>query len=282
MNSLIRVFNSLLSDFSFWRGDIDSDRDQKRLAGFYLRAACICIAVMVVCSCGPKKYTPVEPSRSEPAGRAVPKMGYAIQAGAFSSAVNASRLTESLRRKGIEAYYYVFKTGLYKVRFGNFPTEEAARKKASDLVAADIIQEFYIIKPDEYTVNQKERGPDYVRAEIVKSARSFIGVPYLWGGNTQDGLDCSGFSVAVYRLNGLSLPRTSREQFETGSPVDRKDLKYGDLVFFTMVKRGSVSHVGVYIGDGQFIHAPGRGKTICISSLKGFYLRTYAGGRKYI
>lgn len=209
-------------------------------------------------------------------------MGYAIQAGAFSSAVNASKLTESLRRKGIDAYYFVFKTGLYKVRFGNFPTEEAARKRAGELVAADVIQEFYIIKPGEYSVNQPGRGPDYVRDEIVKSARSFIGVPYLWGGNTQDGLDCSGFTVAVYRLNGLSLPRSSREQYEAGSPVDRAGLKQGDLVFFSIAKKGSVSHVGVYIGDGQFVHAPGRGKTICVSSLKGFYLRTYAGGRKYI
>lgn len=168
------------------------------------------------------------------------------------------------------------------MRFGNFASEEAARKKAGELVSADVIQEFYIIKPDEYAVNHEERGPDYVRAEIVKSARGFIGVPYLWGGNTQEGLDCSGFSVAVYRLNGLSLPRTSREQFETGSPVDRKDLKQGDLVFFSTAKRGTVSHVGVYIGDGQFIHAPGSGKTITVGSLKGYYLRTYAGGRKYI
>ncbi len=241
-----------------------------------------CIVFLILCSCGPKKYTPPEPSGAESAGRAIPKMGYAIQAGAFSSAVNASKLTESLRRKGIDAYYFVFKTGLYKVRFGNFPSEEAARKKAGELVSANIIQEFYIIKPDEYAVNNKERGPDYVRAEIVRSARSFIGVPYLWGGNTQGGLDCSGFSLAVYRLNGLSLPRSSREQFETGFPVDRKDLRQGDLVFFNTAKKGTVSHVGVYIGDGQFIHAPGRGKTICTSSLKGFYLRTYAGGRKYI
>jgi hypothetical protein len=251
-------------------------------AGRKLKAASVIFALLVIiCSCGPKKITP-EPSRVEPAGREIPKMGFAIQAGAFSSAVNASKLTESLRRKGIDAYYFVFKTGLYKVRFGNFPSEEAAKKKAGELVSAKIIQEFYIIKPDEYAVNQKERGQDYVRAEIVRSARSFIGVPYLWGGNTQGGLDCSGFSLAVYRLNGLSLPRSSREQFETGFPVDRKDLRQGDLVFFNTAKKGTVSHVGVYIGDGQFIHAPGRGKTICTSSLKGFYLRTYAGGRKYI
>jgi hypothetical protein len=209
-------------------------------------------------------------------------MGYAIQAGAFSSAQNASRLTESLRRKGIDAYYFVFRTGLYKVRFGNFPSEDAARKKAGELIAADIIEEFYIIRPGEYSVNQPGRPPDYIRDEIVKSARSFIGVPYLWGGNTQDGLDCSGFTVAVYRLNGMILPRSSREQFEAGSPIDRGDLKQGDLVFFSTAGKPAVSHVGVYIGAGQFVHAPGRGKTICVSSLKGFYLKTYAGGRKYI
>ncbi len=254
-------------------------------AGRRLKVAVVLAALsMALFSCGPGKITPATP-RAEPAGRESPRevrhMGYAIQAGAFSNAVNASKLTESLRKKGIDAYYFVFRTGLYKVRFGNYPSEEAAKRKAGDLVKAGIIQEFYIIRPEEYSVNQAGRGPDYVREEIVKSARSFIGVPYLWGGNTQEGLDCSGFTLAVFRLNGLSLPRSSREQFETGSPVERKDLRQADLVFFNTSKK-TVSHVGVYIGNGQFIHAPGRGKTICISSLKGYYLRTYAGGRQYI
>lgn len=248
----------------------------RKLGAFFAAAA----VLLIVCSCGPKKIT-AGPPQAGPPGRQAPKMGYAIQAGAFSNAVNAAKLTEALRKKGLEAYYYVFQTGLYKVRFGNFPTDEAARKKAAGLVSAGIIQEFYIIKPDEYSVNQG-RGADYVRGEIVKSARSFIGVPYLWGGNTQQGLDCSGFSLAVYRLNGISLPRSSQEQFETGLPVDRNDLRQGDLVFFTTAGKGTVSHVGVYIGDGRFIHAPGRGKRICTSSLTGYYLRTYAGGRKYI
>lgn len=262
--------------------NIKTGLKQKCCSGRKLQAVSVIAALLIViCSCGPKK-TVLEPSKVPLPGREIPKMGYAIQAGAFSSAVNASKLTESLRKKGLEAYYFVFKTGLYKVRFGNYPSEDAARKKAGELLAARIIQEFYIIKPDEYAVNHEERGPDFVRSEIVRSARSFIGVPYLWGGNTQDGLDCSGFSLAVYRLNGLSLPRSSREQFETGFAVDRQDLKQGDLVFFNMAKKGLVSHVGVYIGDGQFIHAPGRGKTICVSPLKGYYLKTYAGGRKYI
>lgn len=233
--------------------------------------------VLTALSCGPRKITP--PAVPGTAGKEIPRMGFTIQAGAFSSPANAAKLTESLRKKKIDAYYFVFKAGLYKVRFGNFPTVQEARKRAGELLQSGVIDEFYIVSPDQYSINTRE-GTDRVRPEIVRTARSFIGVPYLWGGNTQDGLDCSGFTMAVYRLNGLNLPRSSREQFEAGRFVGRGELREGDLVFFSTA--GKVSHVGVYIGDDQFIHAPGRGRTISTGSFRsGYFQRNYAGGRVY-
>jgi cell wall-associated NlpC family hydrolase len=89
--------------------------------------------------------------------------------------------------------------------------------------------------------------------------------------------------MTVYQLNGLDLPRSTREQYETGTPVERNDLLKGDLVFFTTSGKGKVAHVGVYVGDGRFIHAPGRGKNIRVDYLsRSYYKKRYLGGRTYI
>lgn len=245
-----------------------------------IRALAAVLLLFSVLSCGPKRATP--PAVPGKAGKEIPRMGFTIQAGAFSSPANAAKLTEALRQKKIDAYYFVFKTGLYKVRFGNFPTVQEARKRAEELLHSGVIEEFYIVNPDQFSINMKEGEVDSVRREIVRTARSFIGVPYLWGGNTQDGLDCSGFTMAVYRLNGLNLPRSSREQFETGHFVSKAELREGDLVFFRTAAADKISHVGVYVGEDEFIHAPGRGRTISTGSFRnGYFLRQYAGGRNY-
>ena len=119
---------------------------------------------------------------------------------------------------------------------------------------------------------------------MVKTAQDFIGVRYLWGGASSDkGFDCSGLTMTVYQLNGLNLPRQSIKQFEVGSPVSSSELQKGDLVFFALKGRNRVSHVGVYIGDGQFIHASSRGKKIRIDSLSAAYIvNKYMGGRNYL
>lgn len=213
------------------------------------------------------------------------KMGFTIQAGAFSRVENAAALTRKLNREGLPAYYFVYRTGLYKVRFGNFRTAEAAAERARRLADKGIIEEYWVVNPREYAISHKEeKGETYVREEIVRTARSFIGVPYLWGGDSADeGFDCSGFTMAIYQYNGLMLPHSSREQSEMGDPVGRGGLEKGDLVFFKTSNSGKVSHVGVYIGGGRFIHAPGRGKKIGIDSLDGKYFsRHYVGGRSLL
>ncbi|HUG53467.1 MAG TPA: C40 family peptidase [Vicinamibacteria bacterium] len=88
--------------------------------------------------------------------------------------------------------------------------------------------------------------------DLVATARRFTGVPYLWGGMSALGLDCSGLTSQVYALNGISLRRDAHMQFEDGRPVDRTDLRPGDLVFFGEKR---ITHVGIHAGDGRFINA---------------------------
>jgi cell wall-associated NlpC family hydrolase len=232
-----------------------------------------------------RREAPSEQIRPAGKGPMPAKMGFTIQAGAFSSAENAAGLTRKLNREGLSAYYFVYKTGLYKVRFGNFKTAEAATERAKRLVDKGIIEEFWVVNPRHYTVaHREEKGENYVRDEIARTARTFIGVPYLWGGDSADeGFDCSGFTMAVYQYNGLMLPHSSRDQSVMGNPVSKGNLEKGDLVFFNTNNSGKVSHVGVYIGGGRFIHAPGRGKKIGIESLDSkYYSAHYAGGRSLL
>ena len=118
--------------------------------------------------------------------------------------------------------------------------------------------------------------------QLIVSAKTFLGVPYVWGGETPSGFDCSGFTQYVMKQNGLSIPRTAAEQFATGTPVNKSDLKIGDLVFFTTYKPGA-SHVGFYMGDGNFIHASSAQKKVSISPLnEDYYTQHYIGARRYI
>jgi len=248
---------------------------------FILRFAAVLLCILVVVDCGPRHiYHP-------PAKKAqqLARMGYTIQVGAFSKVENAVRLTDLLRGQGLDATHYVARAGLYKVRFGNFLLKSAALEKAESLKSAGIINEYYIVSPDEYAIAKSQKyGNQYLREEIVTAARSFIGVSYLWGGTSSDrGFDCSGLSMTVYQLNGLDLPRSSKEQYEAGVPVGRDYLLKGDLVFFKTSGGDKVSHVGVYAGNGQFIHAPGRGKTIRLDFLsKHYFSKRFLGGRSYL
>ena len=212
-------------------------------------------------------------------------MGYSIQVGAFANLDNAVRLSEALESRGLNAYYFVHKTGLYKVRFGDFPSKESARRKAESIRAAGIIDRYYIVSPGDYAdmKSRKYRG-SYLRDEIVKTAERFIGVPYRWGGSSADeGFDCSGLTMTVYRLNGLNLPRSSREQYRAGTPISQSKLSQGDLVFFATSGGRRVSHVGLYAGGGKFIHAPKKGKRIRTESLSNSYFRSrYVGARTYL
>ena len=118
----------------------------------------------------------------------------------------------------------------------------------------------------------------------IEQALDLIGIRYKRGGSTPEtGFDCSGLTMTSYRLNGLSLPRTARQQFAVGAPVGRRDLREADLVFFATGNGRTPSHVGLYIGDGRFVHAPGTGDVVRIDELSsGYYRRRFLSGRSYL
>lgn len=116
---------------------------------------------------------------------------------------------------------------------------------------------------------------------IIDTAKKYMGVPYVWGGDQPSGWDCSGFTQYVMKENGITLPRTAAEQYATGTPVEKNALQPGDLVFFTTYKAGA-SHVGFYMGNNQFIHASSVAKQVTISSLdEQYYADHYIGARRY-
>lgn len=112
--------------------------------------------------------------------------------------------------------------------------------------------------------------PDPVRSQIVFTAMQMMGTPYRYGGSTPEGFDCSGLVQYVYNSAGLRVPRTSREQLAASAPVGLGEAAPGDLLFF---QSKASSHVGIYLGDGRFVHAPFTGRNVEIGSLEQAYYR---------
>ena len=246
-------------------------------------ATMACLYLLLTFGCGgeptvSRKTTP------PPSPKKLSPMGHSIQVGAFANMSNAVRFTEKLQRKGLKAYHFRHDSGLYRVRFGNYSSKNFARKKAERLKTSGTIEEYYIVDPNDYAALGFQSGDnDYLRSEIVKTAKQYIGLPYRWGGESpQTGFDCSGLTMVVYRLNGLDLPRSSRQQWKAGRPIKRSQLERGDLVFFATSGGRRVSHVGIYTGNGNFLHAPRRGRNIEIVSLaNSYYKKRYLGARSY-
>ena len=237
---------------------------------------------------------PERPTASVSTDAPLARMGYTIQVGAFAVLDNARALAGDLAAAGLDAFYFPSGSALFKVRFGNYPTRGTALAEARKLKAAGRIAEYMIVGPDEYAVVKPGSSapaggrPAPLAADIRESlkvtAEGFIGVDYAWGGtSTRSGFDCSGLAQAVYQLNGLAMPRSVRDQSRAGTAVVEDRLMKGDLVFFSAAPGGEISHVGIYIGDGTFIHAPGSGKNVRRESLGSAYFKShYAGARFYI
>jgi peptidoglycan DL-endopeptidase CwlO len=119
--------------------------------------------------------------------------------------------------------------------------------------------------------------PPATHSSVVSIALQYLGVPYVWGGASPSGFDCSGLTMYAYAKVGVYLPHNAAMQYGMGTPVSRSQLAPGDLVFFN-----GLSHVGMYIGGGRFVHAPHTGDVVKISSLSEYwYAATYVGARRY-
>lgn len=119
-------------------------------------------------------------------------------------------------------------------------------------------------------------------ADLVLNAMGFLGVPYRRGGNSVDtGFDCSGFVRAMYEQTiGLVLPRRANEQAAATQPIDRRDLQPGDLVFFNTM-REAFSHVGIYVGEGKFIHSPKPGAQVRVENMGlAYWAHRFDGARR--
>ena len=169
------------------------------------------------------------------------------------------------------------------------PTSKVASSERLRLVNRDLLTEQELhnsltelseIDPDQPVDLAKNLEKTKNYAELQKSAYSFLGARYRFGGNSPTALDCSSFTQQVFRLQEVKLPRTAREQFYVGNEVPRGDLQKGDLVFFRTYARYP-SHVGIYLGNRKMIHASSRDRRVVISSMDTpYYISRYLGARR--
>ena len=139
-------------------------------------------------------------------------------------------------------------------------------------------------KPVVFITHPEETSP--VAADVLFRALGLVGTPYRWGGNTPDsGFDCSGLIGFVYRdAAGIQLPRSTREMISMRAPsVDKDALQSGDLVFFATSGGSQVSHAGIYVGEGRFVHAPQTGGTVKLDTLsKAYWQNAYLSAKRVL
>ncbi len=118
---------------------------------------------------------------------------------------------------------------------------------------------------------------------VVKIAEQYLGLPYIYGGSTPAGFDCSGFTSYVYKQLGYSLYRSSYQQINNGVPVSKSELMPGDLLLFKQPGASRISHVGIYVGNGMMIHSPRTGDVIKYASIvSGYFNNCYYAARRIV
>ena len=128
----------------------------------------------------------------------------------------------------------------------------------------------------------RQSSDEAIRNNVIAEAKKHLGIPYVWGGNSPNGFDCSGFVQYVLKQCNITIPRTTEQQVLTGKYIAKKQLQPGDLVFLQNTYRSGVSHVGIYIGNDQMIHASSS-KGVTISQLSSsYYLEHYHSARQLI
>ena len=157
------------------------------------------------------------------------------------------------------------------------PAPSSSETKAQFLFSQEKMQ-LTLTQFEEMRANMAGRTSD-----LVVTAMGFLGVPYRRGGNTAaTGFDCSGFVRSMYEQSlGLILPRKASDQAQASESIERHDLQPGDLVFFNTMRR-SFSHVGIYIGEGKFIHSPRSGQQVRVENMDESYWRLRFNGARRV
>lgn len=139
------------------------------------------------------------------------------------------------------------------------------------------------LRPRDAAVRRADRRrPVGSGRAIARFARRFLGIPYLWGGTTPSGFDCSGLVQLCYRQHGVAIPRDADQQFAWGRPVPRARVRPGDLLFFSRESTG-ITHVGLAIGRGRFLHASGRARGVRTDRIDApVYRAIFVGARRFL
>lgn len=131
------------------------------------------------------------------------------------------------------------------------------------------------------TASTAAAKPASKASAVIATGKQYIGVNYVYGGTTPSGFDCSGFTQYVFAKNGINLPRVSRDQFKVGTSVSFNNLQAGDLVFFSLAKNGVVDHVGIYVGNSQFLNASSS-KGVTIYTLGAYWKSAFVGAKRVL
>jgi cell wall-associated NlpC family hydrolase len=202
------------------------------------------------------------------------KLGYRVKTDGVYSKDTASAVTKFQKSKKIEASGKVGGWTYYLLTGKRTLLEKDAPKTAKSGIKYGNETSY-----SHYSKMKKFDEHDVIGDKLVSSAYKYLGVPYVFGGNTPDGFDCSGFTKYVFSHNGIRLPRMADEQYLLGAKVSRRELVPGDLVFFTTYEPG-VSHTGIYVGDDNFISATSSGGIRVDSLNSGYWSSRYVGAKR--
>ncbi len=188
-------------------------------------------------------------------------LSFVIMTGCSSYHELSENDSKSKKKKGVDEY----KNSSELVATNTFASKTSIKRENLESISSSISG----------IINTSNLSTSKDREEVMFKVIEYLNTPYLWGGTSKRGIDCSGFVQAVmYQALGVTLPRTSYEMSNVGEDVDRANLKFGDLLFFETRGKGRVSHVAIYMEDGYFVHS-GSKTGVAVASLDTEFYSTH-------